>query len=155
VIGLPRMTNTLSCVVVYLSLLCGPVACGGGSDETPERASTAPASIESAQVHGTWIFLNQPELALEARLEGTAQVLDECLRVDEYVVVWQKADAPIVETFVASLAERPSRRVGLGGGGSSIAEGGPFDATLDEVTQRCPTSAIWFSGPLRDGWILE
>src|SRR5262245_32349861 len=120
-----RKTSLLRLFAAQLagSLLAAACAAEAGDATVPnpsasERAPQGEAqAIEASKVGDVWIFLNNSLLSLEARLEGQAQIVDGCLHVDEYVVVWKKPDLLEVQDFVGSLLTRAPQTVVLGGGG--------------------------------------
>jgi len=159
-------TQTHSALLGALAALWGLVACSGEASPTQETTShaamTSPVvddrrstEIESAQVHGVWVFYNQPDLAADANISGLASVEDGCLRVDGAVMVWWKRDAATVAAFVDSLTGHPPRLVQLGGGSRGADEGARFAEQFAELLAVCPTSAVSFSGPLPEGWLGE
>jgi len=124
-------------------------ASGTSSGGAPSSATNSSA-IESSQVDGVWIFLHQSTIDEEARFAGAAEVVNGCLRVGEQVVVWRKSDADQVRSLIESLKDQPSRAVVLGGG-----EATAFGSMYAEMTELCPTSSVWFSARLQDGWLVE
>lgn len=126
----------------------------GGLPGSQPANETPPPGIESSMVDGVWVFFDQPGISPDARLEGTAKIVEGCLSVDEYVVIWKKPDAAAVTTLVESLREGASTRVVLGGAGSSVMiDSAPGD-TLGELVRYCSASSVWFSGPLQTGWLV-
>lgn len=122
-----------------------------GSQPADEKS---PPGIESSMVEGVWVFFDQPGISADARFEGTAKIVDGCLSVDEYIVIWQKPDAAAMTKLVESLREGASTRVVLGGAGARILMDTSLAETLRELTQHCAASSVWFSAPLRTGWLL-
>ncbi len=115
---------------------CGPVI---GGDP----------SVEASQVDGVWVFTyaEDPGFYMQALGGGEAAIVDGCLEVGGAVVVWHAQQLDQVEEVFALIEAGESPTVRVGGGGTSLDEGGSLDEFPDAVLEHCATTSLWWAGP--------
>ncbi len=106
-----------------------------------------PAGIEALQVDGVWLFQHQPEVGMQALHGGTPEIVDGCLVIDETVVVWHADRIEEAAEAVAAVGAGESPQLLIAGGGISLDEGASPDQIPSVISDRCPTSAVWFGAP--------
>ncbi|MCK6503493.1 hypothetical protein L6R53_08865 [Myxococcota bacterium] len=123
---------------LLLPLLLVPAGCG------PTVKNPA---VEAIQVGETWVFAYEdtPSLSMFALTHGTVAAPDGCLAVDDAVVVWWPEQLDQVEALVAEVEAGGAPEVQLGGGGSSLAEGGSGEDFPEAVREHCEPVAVWWS----------
>lgn len=117
-------------------------ACSNG-----EGGAVGEAGVEATQIDGIWVFQHQPEFAMDALHSGTPEIVDGCLVIDDTVVVWnaERLDEAASAVAAAKAGEQP--QLLIGGGGLSTSEGADPALIPRVITDRCPTSAVWFGAP--------
>ena len=147
------MKNWLIPVAVLALLVVGATAAacsvgGGGAtaedDPPPVRSD---GGIEALQIDGVWVFQHQPEAAMDALHGGTPEIVDGCLVVDNTIVVWHVDRIDAATEAIAAVKAGESTQLLIGGGGISVDEGDRPDQIPTVITDRCPTSAVWFGAP--------
>ena len=129
------MNQTLSLFGIGLALLGG---CAG--DET--------AQVDALQLEDVWVFTysETQESSMDALTAGQAVVVDGCLQIDDAVVIWEDEHLSVVEEILVRINAGESLSVQVGGGGSSLDEGGALDDFPAEVLDHCSPTGIWFAG---------
>ena len=147
------MKNWLIPVAVLAFLVMGATAAacsvgGGGAtaedDPPPVRSD---GGIEAIQIDGVWVFQHQPEAAMDALHGGTPEIVDGCLVIDNTIVVWHVDRIDEATEAIAAVKAGESTQLLIGGGGISVDEGDRPDQIPTVITDRCPTSAVWFGAP--------
>ena len=147
------MKNWLIPVAVLALLVVGATAAacsvgGGGAtaeDDSPPVRSDG--GIEALQIDGVWVFQHQPEAAMNALHGGTPEIVDGCLVIDNTIVVWHVDRIDEATEAIAAVKAGESPQLLIGGGGISLDEGDRPDQIPAVITDRCPTSAVWFGAP--------
>ena len=147
------MKNWLIPVAVLALLVVGATAAacsvgGGGAtaeDDSPPVRSDG--GIEALQIDGVWVFQHQPEAAMDALHGGTPEIVDGCLVIDNTIVVWHVDRIDEATEAIAAVKAGESTQLLIGGGGISVDEGDRPDQIPTVITDRCPTSAVWFGAP--------
>jgi hypothetical protein len=142
-------------VVFILALLVG---CDGESptfeDLSCDLSELSDASVDESgivpeQVNGIWIFSYTPDGWNDARNEGIARIVGDCLVVRDMAVIWHSNQLPKVRNLVSKVLAGESPRVELGGSEMSLDDTeGEGDVYLPaEILERCPTiRSVWYSG---------
>ena len=145
------MKRWLIPVTVLALLVAGATAaftvgCGAtAEDDLPPVRSDG--GIEALQIDGVWVFQHQPEFANQALHGGTPEIVDGCLVVDNTIVVWHVDRIDEATEAIAAVKAGESPQLLIGGGGISVDEGARPDEFPTVITDRCPTSAVWFGAP--------
>ena len=81
----------------------------------------------------------------DALHSGVAEIKNDCIYVDDAVVVWHDDQIDQASQFIASIKSGDEPQVSLPGGGTSLDEGGtPIAAS---ITDLCPTRVVWYTSP--------
>ena len=123
------------------------VDCGEATPPEPRKSAADTAGIEALQIDGVWVFQHQPEAAMDALHGGTPEIVDGCLVVDNTIVVWHVDRIDEATEAIAAVKAGESTQLLIGGGGISVDEGDRPDQIPTVITDRCPTSAVWFGAP--------
>jgi hypothetical protein len=102
---------------------------------------------EALQIEGVWVFQHQPEFALTALHGGIPEIVNGCLYVDGAIVVWHVDRIEEAAGAIAAVRADESPQLLVGGGGISLEEGASPDQLPAVITDRCPTSTVWFGAP--------
>ena len=113
-------------------------------DPTPIRSDEG---IEALQLDGVWVFQHQPEISGDALHSGTPEIVDGCLVVGNTIVVWHFDRIDEADEAIAAVRAGESPQLLIGGGGISVDEGTPPDEIPTVISDRCPTSTVWFGAP--------
>ncbi len=108
--------------------------------------STSPASdVEPLEIDGVRVFQHANSGGDDALFGGIAEIRNDCLYVDDAVVIWHEDQIDQASQLIASIEGGDEIQVSLPGGGISLDEGDtPIPAT---ITDLCPTRAIWYTSP--------
>ncbi len=90
---------------------------------------------------------HQPESAMEALHSGTPEIVDGCLVVDNTILVWHVDRIDEATEAIAVVKAGESPQLLIGGGVISVDERARPDQIPTVITDRCPTSAVWFGAP--------
>lgn len=113
-------------------------ACDSGQTEAAE-------DVEPAQIDNVWIFQHDSLGGGDALHGGTAEIKNDCLYVDDAVVVWHRDQIDQARELINRVQDGEQPQVSLGGGGSSLDEGDiPIPETINEL---CPTRTVWYTRP--------
>lgn len=151
-------------VLMVVVAACGPTATDGdaevgdGDSRIEPSHSVVPelglplnhgddGGIEALQIDGVWVFEHRPESSMNALHGGTPEVVDGCLYIDNTIVVWHVDRIDQAAGAIAGVKAGKSSQLLIGGGGMSIEEGTRPDQFPTVITERCPTSAVWFNAP--------
>ena len=141
------MRTTLVTLTIAFALVLA--ACGDDLTETQEDALITEDGITAQQVDGgPWVFSHDPDAFMEALHTGAPEVRDNCLYVDDTIVIWHESDVEYAEQLVADVRTGSAPNVKVPGGGISLDEGASPVQIPKTVRDRCPTSAVWFAGPI-------
>lgn len=122
--------------VACLALLVA--ACG--SEPTPSSSD-----VEALEIDGVRVFQHAIFGGDDALHGGVAEIENECLYVDEAVVVWHEDQIDQAAQLIASIKSGDEPQVSLPGGGISLDEGDtPIAAS---ITDLCPTRVVWYTRP--------
>lgn len=134
------------------------VSCGSGSTsdatttlipQTTESSEVAD-TIEAVRIDGVWVFQYEPvpgRVSLTASHGGVAEIKDSCLYVDDSIVVWQEDQIDQVAQTIADVHADQQPDLRIGGGGISLDEGASPEEIPSEITERCPTTGVWWQSP--------
>jgi hypothetical protein len=105
------------------------------------------AGVDAQQLGGVWVFTysETPTMSMDALGGGPASVVDDCLLLDDAVVIWHDDQLDTVEDVIERVDAGETVTLQVGGGGNSLDEGGSVDDFPDEVWEHCSPSAIWFA----------
>ncbi len=78
---------------------------------------------------------------------GVAEIENGCLYVDDAIVVWQTDQIDQAAQTIANLRAGEQPELRIGGGGISIEEGATPEDIPSVITDRCPTSTVWYGNP--------
>ncbi|MFQ5948588.1 MAG: hypothetical protein ACE5KX_06995 [Acidimicrobiia bacterium] len=78
---------------------------------------------------------------------GTPEIIDGCLVIDDTIVVWHVDRIDEAAKAIEAVKAGESPQLLIGGGGISLDEGARPDQIPTAITDRCPTSAVWFGAP--------
>ena len=131
-------------VLVVVVAACGPTATD--ADGEPGDSAVETGGIEALQIDGVWVFQHRPRFGNDALHGGTLEIVDGCLVIDNTIVVWHVDRIDQAAGAVAAVKAGKSPQLLIGGGGISVEEGTRPDQFPTVITQRCPTSAVWFNG---------
>ena len=143
-----RIRVWIAAVLVVFAAACsigGPEVTESLLDgETSTTLATAAngAAIEPLQIDGVWVwvFLHEPEAAMEALFSGTPSIVDGCLFIDDTIVVWYVDRIEEAAAAIAAVKAGESPLLLIGGG--------PERSQIPSIiTDRCPTSAVWYGAP--------
>jgi len=122
--------------VACLALLIA--ACG--SDST-----SSASDVESLEIDGVWVFHHASSGGDDALHGGVAEIKNDCLYVDDAVVVWHEDQIDQASKLIASIKSGDEPQVSLPGGGISLDEGDtPIAASIKDL---CPTRVVWYTRP--------
>ena len=102
---------------------------------------------EALQIDAIWVFQHQPESANRALHGGMPEIVNGCLYVDGAIVVWHVNRIDEAAQTIAAVRAGESPQLLIGGGGISLDEGASPDQIPAVITDRCPTSTVWFGAP--------
>ena len=141
-----RTTALLIAILVVAVTACS----SDDLTETQEEALITEDGITARQTGGVgpWIFTHDPDAFNQALHTGAPEVRDNCLYVDDTIVIWHESDAEYAEQLVADTRAGTAPNVKVPGGGISIDEGASPVQIPKTVRDRCPTNAVWFAGPI-------
>ncbi|NNF65107.1 MAG: hypothetical protein HKN07_12740 [Acidimicrobiia bacterium] len=108
------------------------------------EAVSSPA-IEARKFDDVWIFSHSPDGGDGALHTGVATINNGCLYVDGAVVVWHVDSIDQATATIEAVQAGQQPTLSIGGGGTSLEEGAT--SLPAEITDRCPTSAVWFGTP--------
>ena len=135
-------------IVVLLAGVLFPSACT--ADDLEGRDSTAPAGpprmVEHVQIDGVWVFYRTPDpdgVFLQALHGGDAEIRDDCLYVDDTIVVWHVDQLDEAAQVIADVRAGEQSEPLIVGGGMSLDEGASIEDFPAVINERCPTSAVW------------
>jgi hypothetical protein len=101
--------------------------------------------VEPAQIDNVWIFQYDSLGGGDALHGGIAEIKDDCLYVDDAVVVWHRDQIDEAGELIDRIQGGEQPQVSLGGGGISLDEGDtPIPETINEL---CPTRTVWYTRP--------
>jgi hypothetical protein len=97
--------------------------------------------IDEKQVDGVWLFWRVSRDHFDALLTGPVSIVDGCLKVGGYVVIWDETWLAVVEAAVDAVAGGDSPEFSVGGG----EWGAPLPAAIEA---RCGAAAVWIGSPV-------
>ena len=103
--------------------------------------------VGAQRLNGVWVFsyARAPTSSDEALHSGQAAAVDECLEVDDTVVVWHTNHLDTVEEIIGWVDKGETVELLVGGGGSGLDEGATVDDFPDTVREHCSPTAMWYS----------
>lgn len=123
-------------IVACVALLAA--SCDSGS-------TSAGDGVEPTEIDNVWTFQHD-SLGGDAALHGgVAEIRNNCLYVDDAVVVWHESQIGQAEDLITDIKAGGRPDVLLGGGGISLDEGDTPIPSL--ITDLCPTRVVWYSSP--------
>ena len=123
------------------------LATAANGDAAPADGAAATTAVESLQIDGVWVFQHEPEVSGDALHSGTPEIVDRCLVIDDTIVVWHVDRIEEAKAAIAAAKAGESPQLLIGGGGLSIDEGAEASQIPSIITDRCPTSAVWYGAP--------
>lgn len=122
--------------LAFLALLVG--ACSPGS-------TSSSSDVEPLETEGVRVFQHANSGGDDALHAGIAEIRNDCLYVDDAVVVWHEDQIDQASRLIASMKGGDEPQVSLPGGGTSLDEGDtPIPAI---ITDLCPTRIVWYTSP--------
>lgn len=122
--------------VAFLALSVS--ACGSGS-------TSSASGVEPLEMDGVWVFQHANSGGDDALHSGIAEIRNDCLYVDDAVVVWHEDQIDQASQLIAGIKGGDEPQVSLPGGGTSLDEGDtPIAAS---ITDLCPTRTVWYTSP--------
>ena len=73
--------------------------------------------------------------------------MNGCLYIDGAIVVWHVDRIDEAARAITAVRAGESPQLLVGGGGISLEEGALPDQLPAVITDRCPTSTVWFGAP--------
>ncbi len=134
-----------ACARSLPGLLFGSLLVAGCTEEVSTYTE-----VDAQQLDGVWVFTfgEDPTLIMEALTGGPASVVDECLLVDDAVVVWYDMHLSSVEDVIGRVKDGEMLDIqNLGGGGMSLDEGSTTDEFPASIVEHCSPNAVWLSSP--------
>ncbi len=131
-------------------LLTAGILTGACAGPEPPGAGTGTqdgSGIEALRIDGVWVFRHQPAAGMDALHGGRGEIVDGCLLVDEAVVVWHADRLAEAAEAIAAIRAGENPELLIAGGGISIEEGASTEELPTVITDRCPTSTVWFGAP--------
>ena len=149
-VAMMKRRRAISMVAVVAALMCGCADSDSTSDPAnleAEGEDTEPDETEDGiteeTVDGVWIFSHNPHAGDDATHTGVVKIEEECLIVDDAVVVWHATHLTEARDLVARVKAGEAPSLEIGGGGMSMDEGG--ESLPEIILERCPTTrAVWF-----------
>ena len=124
-----------------LAILCFSLSVSSCSD-TDEDLPESDVAVE--QVEDVFVFFHADSASPQALHIGKATVRNDCLYVEDAIVLWPEFARKDVEELLVKLKNGEAPTVKLGGG----AYGGPEDPTKkipSDIADRCDTDMLWFA----------
>ena len=106
--------------------------------------------IKATQIDGVWVFRYDPQGWHDALLEGPASIVDGCLYIGDYLVVWHVDRLGELEGIIAAVQAGEEPEVAVGGSGRVVGtdpEGGGFWELPSVIAEHCSADAVWFGSP--------
>lgn len=114
----------------------------------PALTATSTEDVQPVQIDDVWVFHHDPTgLVLTALHGGIAEIKDECLYVDDTIVVWHVDQLDQATQVIADVKAGEQPDLLIGGGGISLDEGASPEDIPAVITKRCTTAAVWFAAP--------
>jgi hypothetical protein len=127
--------NRLLAAACFALLLA---TCGSGSTSSAN-------DLEALEIDGVWVFQHANSGGDDALHSGVAEIRNDCLYVDDAVMIWHEDQIDQAAQLIASVKSGHEPQVSLPGGGTSLDESGtPIAAS---ITDLCPTRAVWYTSP--------
>ncbi|MGH9166248.1 MAG: hypothetical protein ACREA0_17450 [bacterium] len=125
----------------FLAVACVALlvaACASGSTSSTN-------DVESLEIDGVWVFQHANSGGDDALHSGVAEIKNDCLYVNDAVVVWHEDQTDQASQLIASIKGGDEPQVSLPGGGTRLDEGDtPIAAS---ITDLCPTKVLWYTRP--------
>lgn len=138
-------------LLVRAALLAGVFTVGACSSKehtprTVEDGEGEALASSARHVGGVWLFTHSGEGGERALHGGTARVANDCLLVDDTVVIWHESHIDEVAGIVSAVQQGASYVVSVGGGGFNAEEDNlPASRLTVEIMERCRVSAVWYA----------
>lgn len=123
-------------VVAFVALSVS--ACGSGS-------TSSASDVEPLEIEGIWVFQHAYSGGDDAQHTGIAEIKNDCLYVDDAVVVWHEDQMDQASQLIASIKSGHEPQVSLPGGGISLDEG--HTPVAASITDLCPVRTVWYTRP--------
>lgn len=107
----------------------------------------ADEGVQAMQIDGVWVFQHEPDTAMAALHSGTPEIVNGCLVIDNTIVVWHTDTLEDAAAAIAAVKAGNSPQLLIGGGGLSVSEGADPAQIPAVISERCPTTAVWFGAP--------
>lgn len=108
-------------------------------------SGSSASDVESLEIDGVRVFQHASSGGDDALHSGIAEIKNDCLYVDDAVVVWHEDQINQPSELIASIKSGDEPQVSLPGGGTSLDEGDtPLAASISDL---CPTRVVWYTTP--------
>ena len=118
---------------------------GGEAELTNGTPGVGGDAVRAVLTDHVWLFTYEPEVTLDAELNGQANVSSGCLVANGHVVIWSDDTMPLAQQVLDSTADGGTVTVRLGGHESSTVP--------PAVGSRCKTETVWYCG--REGEVIS
>ncbi len=111
-----------------------------------DTLQAADSAFEAVQLDGVWVFQHALYNGYEALLKGSAEIVDDCLLVSGYIVIWHRDHLSDIQAIVSAVQGGEHIEVEIGGGELAPENGAIPGQVPAVVTKHCSTTGVWFGG---------
>jgi hypothetical protein len=123
---------------------------GGGASYVVPGPDSPDSGLAATQVDGVWVFQYDPQGWHEALLEGPASIVDGCLYIGDFLVVWHVDRLDELEEIIAAVQAGEQPVVAVGGFARFVGvdpDGGEPLVLPSVIADHCSAEAVWFGSP--------
>ena len=117
---------------------------GGTEDakttQADDSGQASVSGIEALQIDGVWVFQYTSIWYGDGLFSGTAEIVDDCLVVGDYVVIWDASRLAYARALISAVQAGEKPKVEMGGGEYNN------EQRLATVSEHCPATAVWLGG---------
>jgi hypothetical protein len=107
--------------------------------QADDSGQATESGIEALQIDGVWVFQYTSDSYGEGLFIGTAEIVDDCLVVDDTIVIWDLSRLADARALVSAVQAGEKPKVQISGGEFPTTE--QIRAT---VFEHCSTTTVWF-----------
>jgi len=121
-----------------------------GNVSTIEGSPDDVSGVVASQVDGVWVFHYDPQGSLAALMQGQANIVDGCLYIADFLVVWHVDRLDELEGIIAAVQAGEQPVVAVGGFARFVGvdpDGGEPLVLPSVIADHCSAEAVWFGSP--------
>ncbi|MEN8041813.1 MAG: hypothetical protein ABFR95_09955 [Actinomycetota bacterium] len=134
----------MKALAMLIAMAVMVTACAGSTAGTTSTTA-GDEGIEAVDIDGVWVFEHDPEAGMQALHSGVPEIVDGCLEVGGFIVVWPTDMMDEAKAAVTAATAGDAEPITIGGGGFGEDEGLDPSEIPPALSERCSVDAIWYA----------